>query len=98
MVDDPVFDGFLPKVLAAVTLEETRKTVKEANEYVARQHFSISFAAAEGAFPMPAVGERFQRSIRFGLGARRRTCHAKFLSAPVWIDLKLKQEMGAGNK
>ena len=41
MVDDAGFNSFLPRALAATDFENLRKIMREANEYVARQHFSI---------------------------------------------------------
>jgi peptide/nickel transport system substrate-binding protein len=42
MVSDPVFDAFYPKALAAASVDEVKQIFKDANEYVARQHFAIS--------------------------------------------------------
>ena len=42
MVDDAKYDAFLPQILAANTTEEMKKVMRNANEYVARQHFSIA--------------------------------------------------------
>jgi peptide/nickel transport system substrate-binding protein len=41
MVDDAGFNSFLPRALAATDFEDLRKIMREANEYVAQQHFSI---------------------------------------------------------
>ena len=41
MVDDAGFNSFLPRALAATDFEDVRKILREANEYVARKHFSI---------------------------------------------------------
>ena len=42
MVSDPVFDSYQPKAIAAKSDGELRQILQEANERVARQHFSIS--------------------------------------------------------
>jgi len=42
MVDDPVFNDFMPKAMAAVSVIEMKKVIRDANEYAARQHFTIS--------------------------------------------------------
>jgi peptide/nickel transport system substrate-binding protein len=42
MVNDPVYEAFYPKAIAATTVDEVKNIVKDANEYVARQHFNIS--------------------------------------------------------
>ena len=42
MVSDPVYDAFNVKAMAATNQDEVKQILKEANEYIARQHFSIS--------------------------------------------------------
>ena len=42
MVDDPGFNSFFPRALETTDIEEMRRIMREANEYVARRHFSIS--------------------------------------------------------
>ena len=42
MVDDPVFNDFMPRAMAAADVDAMKKVIREANEYVARQHFTIS--------------------------------------------------------
>jgi len=38
MVSDPVFDAFLPMAMAAGSVDDIKKIVRDANEYVARRH------------------------------------------------------------
>jgi len=94
MVDDPVFDGFLPKVLAAVNLEETRKTVKEANEYVARQHFSISLLQPRAHSLCQPWVKGFSGQFGSAWAHGGGPAMLSFYLPRFWIDLKLKQEMG----
>jgi ABC-type transport system substrate-binding protein len=42
MVEDPVFNDFLPRAVAAASADEIKQIIKDANEHVARQHFTIS--------------------------------------------------------
>jgi len=42
MVDDPIFNSFLPKAIATTSVDKLKGIIKDANEYVARQHFTIS--------------------------------------------------------
>jgi peptide/nickel transport system substrate-binding protein len=42
MVSDPVMDSFYPKAVVANSEDEVKKILRDANEYVARQHFAIS--------------------------------------------------------
>lgn len=41
-VSDPVFDAFYPKAMAASSQDDIKKILRDANEYVARQHFCTS--------------------------------------------------------
>jgi peptide/nickel transport system substrate-binding protein len=42
MVDDPVFNSLLPKAMATTSYDDMKQLIREANERVARQHFTIS--------------------------------------------------------
>jgi peptide/nickel transport system substrate-binding protein len=42
MVNDPVYDAFYPKALAAASEDEFKKIMKAMCEHVARQHYAIS--------------------------------------------------------
>jgi peptide/nickel transport system substrate-binding protein len=46
MIDDPVCDSFYEKAINTTNLDEIRQILRDANEYVARQHFSISLLQA----------------------------------------------------
>ena len=41
-VSDPTFDTFLPKAMAATTIDDVKQVVRTMDEYVARQHFTVS--------------------------------------------------------
>jgi ABC-type transport system substrate-binding protein len=41
-VSDATFDTFYPRAMAASSVDDVKKIVRDANEYVARQHFTIS--------------------------------------------------------
>ena len=41
MISDPVCDTLYPRALAATSADEAKQIYREANEYLARQHFSI---------------------------------------------------------
>jgi len=89
----PFLMVFCRKCWPLFTLEETRKQLKEANEYGAAAFFHF-FAAAEGAFPMPAVGERFSGQFGSAWAHGGGPAMLSFYLPRFWIDLKLKQEMG----
>ena len=42
LVSDPVFDAYYPKAMASSDINNTLKIFKDANEYVARQHYVVS--------------------------------------------------------
>jgi len=71
MVDDPGFDAFMPRAMSAKTVDEMKKVMRDANEYVARQHFSISLLQPMAySLCQPSV-KGFSGQFRLGLGARR---------------------------
>ena len=41
MISDPVFDSFYIRAMAATSIDNTKKIVREANKYVAKQHLTI---------------------------------------------------------
>jgi hypothetical protein len=41
-INDPVADGFFTKSLETNSIDEMKQVMREANEYFARQHFTIS--------------------------------------------------------
>jgi len=47
MVSDPVYDAFYTNAMAAASTDATKQIVRDANEYVARQHFAISLLAPQ---------------------------------------------------
>jgi len=66
--------------------------MRDANEYVARQHFSISLLQPMAYSLVPAVGQRLQRAVRLGLGARRGSGVTSFYVGRFWIDSKMKKQ------
>ena len=42
VVSDPTFDAFYPKAMASTSQDQIKQILRDANEYVARQHFCIS--------------------------------------------------------
>ena len=47
MVSDPVYDAFYTNAMAAANADAVKLIVRDANEYVARQHFTISLLAPQ---------------------------------------------------
>ena len=94
MVSDPVFDSFLPRAMAADGINEIKKIVRDANEYVARQHFAISLV-------QPVQYSLFQPWLKGYSGQFFAVSAASggpplyfFYPARFWVDRKLKKQMG----
>jgi len=67
MVSDPVFDAYYPRAKAATNLDQLKQVLKEANEYVARQHFVVSLLhPMQYALCQPWLKVITLKSIRFG--------------------------------
>ena len=94
MVSDPVFDAFQPKAIAATNEAGVKQVLREANEYVARQHFSISLLSV-GSFSL------YQPWLKGFHGQFGAVCSAAgspqllfFYPARFWIDKEMKKKMG----
>ena len=94
MVDDSGFDAFLPKALATTDVNEMKKVIRDVNEYVARQHFSISLLQSQAySLCQPWVkgfSGQFGSAWAHGGGPAR----SSFYLSRFWIDQKLKKSMG----
>jgi ABC-type transport system substrate-binding protein len=94
MVSDPVFDAFFDKATAAFGEAELKQVLKNANEYVARQHFAISLLQPlEYSLCQPWIkGYHAQiYSIWMGVGG---ASMLSFYGGRYWIDRNLKKSMG----
>jgi peptide/nickel transport system substrate-binding protein len=94
MVSDPIFDGFLPRAMAAGNIPEIKKVLCDANEYVARQHFAVSLVQPmQYSLYQPWLkgydGQFFALSAASGGPPM-----VFFYPARFWIDRQLKQSMG----
>ena len=94
MVNDHVFDDFLPQAMATSNINEVKKVIRKANEYVARQHFAISLL-------QPMQYSLYQPWLKgyngqfFALSAASGGPPLIFFyPARFWIDQKLKRKMG----
>ncbi len=94
MVNDPVFNAFLPKALNAASVDEIKKVIKDANEYVARQHFTISLLQPKAySLCQPWIkgfNGQFGSAWAHGSGPAM----LSFYLARFWIDHDLKKSMG----
>jgi peptide/nickel transport system substrate-binding protein len=92
MISDKVVDTFFPRAQAAAGVEETKQIFREANEYIARQHFAISL------LPMPLHYSLCQPWLK-GFSAQFGSMgwsppSFSFYMARFWVDWKLKKSKG----
>ena len=91
MVSDPVFDAFYPAAMAATSVDQVKKVVRDANEYVARQHFAISLVQPNFFTVIQPWFKGYNGqslSISTGCG------FAAFYLGRFWIDTNLKKSAG----
>jgi peptide/nickel transport system substrate-binding protein len=94
MVSDPVFDAFQLKATASTNQDEVKQILRDANEYIARQHFAISLLSP-GSFSL------YQPWLKGYHGQFGSVCSGAgspqllfFYPARFWIDHDLKKSMG----
>jgi len=84
----------VPKAMASSTIDDAKKVITDANEYVARQHFAISllqptlFAISQ---PWLKGYSAQTNSISTGTGG---PLSVGFYMARFWIDQNIKNNMG----
>ena len=94
MVSDPVFDDFYTKALAANDLPSIMQVLKDANTYVAQQHFAISLLAAK-QFALCQPWLKGYNGQVFALDTSQTApLAAYFYCSRFWIDQNLKASMG----
>jgi hypothetical protein len=92
-VNDPVFEAFYGQAMAATNMDEIKKVVKDANLYVAQQHFAISLL-------QPKIFTMYQPWLKGYNGQNNALTGDKcprFLysyGARFWIDQNLKKSLG----
>jgi peptide/nickel transport system substrate-binding protein len=90
-VSDPVFDAFFPRAQAAANLDETKQIFREANEYVARQHFAISLLQKPMQY---SLCQPWLKGYHGQFGAISWSPPSlSFYAARFWIDQKLKKSL-----
>ena len=94
MISDPIFDAFLPKATAATSEDQLKQILRDANERIARQHFSISLLK-------PMQYSLHQPWFKGYHGQFGSVCSPAgspqllfFYPARFWIDHDLKKSMG----
>jgi peptide/nickel transport system substrate-binding protein len=93
-VSDPTFDTFLPKGMAATSVDGVKQVVRTMDEYVARQHFIISlvqpsFFALYQPWFKGYSGQNMSVS-----GAGSSPLFLGFYASRFWIDQNVKKSLG----
>ncbi len=94
MIDDPVCDGFYAKAMTCTDIDGIRQILREANEYVARQHFSISLLQPMTYSLCQPWVKGFNAQFGSTWGVVGGPLMLSFYLGRFWIDRKLKKEMG----
>jgi ABC-type transport system substrate-binding protein len=91
-VSDPVYDTFFQRAKTAASLEETMRIFREANEYVARQHFAISLLQKPGRY---SLCQPWLKCYDGQFGSTGWSPPSlSFYAARFWVDQKLKKATG----
>jgi ABC-type oligopeptide transport system substrate-binding subunit len=94
MISDPVIDTLCAQAAAATSLDEILRIFRDANEYVARQHFSISLLQPMSCSLCQPWLKGFNAQFGSTFGAAGGPGMLSFYLSRFWIDRKLKQSMG----
>jgi hypothetical protein len=94
MISDPVIDTLCAQAAAATSLDEILRIFRDANVYVARQHFSISLLQPMSCSLCQPWLKGFNAQFGSTFGAAGGPGMLSFYLSRFWIDRKLKQSMG----
>jgi len=94
MINDPVVDAFYDKAINAAGLDEVLRILRNANEYVARQHFAISLLQPMGYSLCQPWLKGFNAQFGSTWGVAGGPAMLSFYLARFWIDQSLKKSMG----
>ena len=94
MVSDPVFDAFQTKATAATSEDQLKQILRDANEYIARQHFAISLLKPMSVLLTSAVVQGYHGQFGSVCSAAGSPQLLFFYPARFWIDWDLKKSMG----
>jgi ABC-type transport system substrate-binding protein len=90
LVSDPTFDAFLTTANAAASLDDVKTAVKNANLYVAQQHFAISLIdAPQFCYCQPWLKGYAQQASSLG-GSGGGPQYFGHYAARFWVDSSLK--------
>jgi ABC-type transport system substrate-binding protein len=94
MIDDPVCTAFYHKAMGATSRDEVLKVLRDANEYVARQHFSISLLQALTYSLCQPWVKGFNAQFGSTWGVAGGPLMLSFYLGRFWIDHDVKRRMG----
>ena len=92
MINDAILDSFQPKAIAATSEDQVKQLLRDANEYIARQHFAISLLSPGSYTLYQPWLKGFQRSIRGILFGSRQSSVALLLSGPILDRQRIEEE------
>ena len=94
MVNDPVFNAFQPNAMSTTSIDAMKKVVRDANEYVARQHFAISLVQPNSFALCQPWLKGFNDQYGAVSGTGTGPSYLGFYAGRFWIDQNLKKSMG----
>ena len=94
MVDDPGFNTFLPKVMATTNVNDMKKVIRDANEYVARQHYAIALLQPQAYSLCQPWLKGFNAQFGSAWAHAGGPAMLSFYLGRFWIDQNLKKSMG----
>ncbi len=94
MVNDPVCSALYTRVMNATSTDESLRILRDANEYVARQHFSISLPQAMSYSLYQPWLKGYSAQFGSTWGVAGGPLNLSFYLGRFWIDQNLKKSMG----
>jgi len=94
MIDDPVCTAFYTNALSAGSQNEVLQILRQANEYVARQHFTISLLQPMTYSVCQPWVKGFNAQFGSTWGVVGGPLMLSFYLGRFWIDKELKKKMG----
>ena len=89
IINDPVYNDFITKTLAATNLDDVKEFVKEQSEYVAQQHYVISLLQPMSFCLYQPWLKGYSGQTR-GISGSSNPFFMGFYAARFWIDQSLK--------
>jgi peptide/nickel transport system substrate-binding protein len=94
MINDPVFNAFQTNAMAATSVDAMKKVVKDANLYVARQHFAISLVQPNSFALCQPWLKGFNDQYGAVSGTGTGPAYLGFYAARYWVDQNMKKSLG----